>query len=94
MKLTINIPDDLYNGIIKNEYELYNGKFFNIIRNGTPVPELEQVIKELECSKYEDINDGSVDNRQRRDWNEFNKGLELAIKILKRKQGVNYADSN
>ncbi len=38
MKLTINIPDDLYNGIIKNEYELYNGKFFDMIRNGAPLP--------------------------------------------------------
>lgn len=38
MKLTIDISDDLYNGIVKNEYGLYNGKFFDMIRGGTPLP--------------------------------------------------------
>ena len=38
MKLMIDISDDLYNGIVKNEYELYNGKFFDMIRGGTPLP--------------------------------------------------------
>lgn len=38
MKLTIDISDDLYDGIVKNEYGLYNGKFFDMIRGGTPLP--------------------------------------------------------
>ena len=38
MKLTIDISDDLYNGIVKNEYGLYNGKFFDMMRGGTPLP--------------------------------------------------------
>lgn len=39
MKLTIDISDDLYDGIVKNEYGLYNGKFFDMIRGGTQVSE-------------------------------------------------------
>ena len=52
MKLTIDISDDLYNGIVKNEYGLYNGKFFDMIRGGTQ-PKIGHWIKNegsLYCS--------------------------------------------
>lgn len=39
MKLTIDISDDLFNGIVENKYGLYNGQFFDMIRGGTPVSE-------------------------------------------------------
>ena len=35
-------------------------------------------INELDSLKYEDVTDGSVDNKTRADWLEFNKGLEMA----------------
>ena len=38
MKVVIDIPDDFYKGIVDDKYGVHEGRIFNIIRNGTPLP--------------------------------------------------------
>lgn len=38
MKVVIDISDNYYNTIKENEYGIYEGRLYNIIRKGTPLP--------------------------------------------------------
>ena len=38
MKLVIDMPDDFYKAIVDNRYGIHEGRIYNIIRNGTPLP--------------------------------------------------------
>ena len=38
MQIVIDIPDDFYKGIVDDKYRVHEGRIFNIIRNGTPLP--------------------------------------------------------
>lgn len=37
-ELVIKISEEEYNRIKENKYGLFNGRFFQMIRNGTPLP--------------------------------------------------------
>lgn len=45
MKVVIDILDNYYNTIKKNEYGIYKGRLYDIIRNGTPFT--SRVMKEI-----------------------------------------------
>ena len=38
MQLVIDIPDNLYDAIEKDEYGVHQGRIYDLIRNGIPLP--------------------------------------------------------
>ncbi len=62
MKLVIDIPKDFYKGIADNKYGVYEGRIFNIIRNGTPLPKELEVLRtelvQMMCVVCNDYNKG------------------------------------
>jgi hypothetical protein len=66
MQIVIDISEEEYNRIKENDCELYNGRFFKMIRNGIPLPKGH--------GKLFDVNDlldriGLEDNESNRDEN-------------------------
>lgn len=38
MQVIIDIPDNYYDGIMKDEFGMHKGRLFDMIRSGTPLP--------------------------------------------------------
>ena len=47
MKLIIDVSDDFYKVIADNKYGVHEGRIYNIIRNGTPLPEGLEVLDKI-----------------------------------------------
>ena len=47
MQIVIDISEEEYNRIKENDCGLYNGRFFQMIRNGTPLPERHGDLKDM-----------------------------------------------
>ena len=72
MQAVIEIPDDLYNTIKENKYDVYKGRIYDVIRQGTPLPKHEgnlrildenlmtQNLKTIDCSDSRWLNDVGI----------------------------------
>lgn len=48
MEIVINISEEEYNKIKENDMGFYNGRFFQMVRNGIPLPEGHGDLKDME----------------------------------------------
>ena len=66
MKIIIDIPDNLYDAIEKDEYGVHQGRIYDSIRNGTPFPKrmlsVDLIIETL-CPKDEDYDNPCISPR-------------------------------
>lgn len=62
MQIVIDISEEEYNKIKENDMGFYNGRFFQMVRNGTPLPkghgrliDADAVLEEPIGDTYKDI---------------------------------------
>lgn len=60
MQIVIDMSEEEYNRIKENDCGLFNGRFFQMIRNGIPLPkghgdlfDKAEILRFLKCPKYE-----------------------------------------
>lgn len=53
MKLEIEIPESLYKGICENKFGVFNGRLYDIIREGRPLNKQDEILDKFVKQKGE-----------------------------------------
>lgn len=69
MKIVIDIPDDLYKGIVDDKCGVHEGRIYNIIRSGTPLPKGHGRLIDADAIEYTHAIARSLDDGH--NWNEL-----------------------